>query len=393
MKIIKKRKLNRFHPYRKIIKKQKKYRNTLKTQLYPFQELCLDWKKFKKNQVDKKAIIVPSPTGTGKTLIAFVFCQEYKWNSLWICPNNVIDHHKNELLKHFYPSKKSIKIIGFSEFARLNLHDSIFKHKYTTLVLDEIHLIKKNTKVSELLLFLKYDFAIGLSASVIDCGFQFQDLHPFRNILKEDIYTNNSTRFKKIDIQTIKLQLNQNELKLYQMQIESLKELKSVNAKLNHIREWLSNQRIDIVMNFIETIKKKSSKIVFFSDFNSLLLNLSLGLEQGTFVRIDSSISLKKRDAALKRFETNSKLKYLLYSRKLGGVGIDIGFVSVLVLLEPAYNQDQTDQLTGRIQRLGQNPNQEQFIYEFQYENSCEGKIAQSKIVDENLVNELLQKQ
>ncbi len=389
MKIIKRRILYRFHPYIRLVKRIIFYKSNLKTKLYPFQELCLEWIKFRRKYT--KAVIIPSGTGTGKTLIAHTHCEQYNGNALWICPQNLIEHHKNEITKHFSKEIKNIKFIGFFDFVRLDANDPIIKHKYNTIVLDEIHLIKKNTKFAKLLYYLRYDFLIGLSASI--GGFIFDDLNVFQNLdIKTDIFNCITTKFKKLEIKQIKLQLNPNEIKIYNQTIDSISHLKSTSAKLNHLREWLSNHRIDLVLNFLQSYNHDNIKIVLFSDFNSTLLTLSFLLPPKTFIRIDPSISLKKRNQALKNFETNPNLKYLLYNRKLGGTGIDLGFVAIEVLLEPTYHQDETDQVAGRLQRLGQSPinSNEQFIYEFQYENSCEGKIANSKIVDENLVSELL---
>ncbi len=381
MKIVKKRKLHRFHPYI-ILKIVKKTIQNRKTKLFPFQDHCLEWIKYRR-QENKSSIIIPSETGTGKTLIAFAHCEDFGWNSLWIVPNMVIGHHKDELKKHFNKNPRNNTIIGFTEFSRISPTNPIFSHKYKTIVLDEIHLIKKYTNLSKNLKKLKTQFFIGLSASTD--FFDFTDIPIFINLDETtQIYKQCAMKFEDIPIQQIKCLLSVNDREAYIKQQTSISTSKCAMAKVNHMREWLSNNRVDILIEYLKKNKcfDISIKMVIFSDFNSTLLKLCLLLPVGSFMRLDTAISVKKRHAFIQKFETSSNIKFLLCNRKIGGVGIDLGFVDIVFLAEVAYNQSETNQAIGRMQRIGQKPQNldKQLIFEFLYENSCESNIAQSKI-------------
>ncbi len=378
MKIIKKRRLHRFHPYIKYTKKQKSNNKEIKITLYPFQETCIEWIKTKRHEMIKSTL-VPLGTGLGKTPIGLIHCQNFEWNSLWIIPTNLISHHKNEVLKLFGKPIKNNKFVGFNEFSRMESTNPIFFHKFNTIVLDEIHLIKKYTKLSKNLKYLQSKFFIGLSASLE--GFDITDIPPFIYLDEtKDIYNKSSIKFEPIIAKQMKTQLSINDREAYN-QLLKQQNSKCAMVNVNHVREWLSNNRCDILVEFINQIKIPI-KLIIFSDFNSTLLKLSFKLEKGTYMRLDTSIPVKKRDLFIKNFENQLNMRTLLINRKIGGIGMDLGFVDIVILSEVAYHQSETYQAIGRMQRIGQTPQNlgKQLLFEFLYENTCESNISQSKI-------------
>ena len=62
------------------------------------------------------------------------------------------------------------------------------------------------------------------------------------------------------------------------------------------------------------------------------------------------------RHREIARFKTDPNIRVLLASNKLAKTGIDLGFVDVLIIVEPCDTVNEYTQIKGRVQRIGQSP-------------------------------------
>lgn len=392
MKVQKKRILCRFHPYKRFIiihKKKNSLKNEFKTTLFPHQDFCCDWMERRRNSKETTAIINALPTGHGKTFTVLMHAYKIGGFTLIICPDSLVSHHKNELTKHFNHFR-NIKIISFSQFSKMNLSvdRNIFQKMYKTLIVDEIHLIKKNTKLSHNLSLLRCHFVIGLSATPDDHNFPL-----FANIDdKKDIFRAQKTdfTFKKINIKRICFTMTQEEknacnaiITEQNSQLTKKNNPKSATKQCNILREWYSNTRLDSLLFYLQEnqFAQRKIKIVIFSEFKSTLLALCIHIPERLRLKLDTSVKPANRDEVISKFEKEANIKFLLCTRKVAGIGIDLGFVDIMIMAEPVYDVRETVQMVGRLQRLGQTPQNlpEQHILEFMYSNSNEEDIANSK--------------
>lgn len=386
-KIKRQKQKTRYHPYYLYSKKRKykqkvKIKHALKTKLMPFQDMCVCWLIYGSKTKNK---IIPLETGFGKTLISFQFANLNNWNCLCIAPVNVIPHHIDEMKKHFTSHVQTqicngsfIKFLDMTfisdyVFQRLDKDSFLFKHSFNTIILDEIHtILNDKSKMWQHIKYLKYNNLIGLTASFHEEDILFMDY---------DVYKleYSMKRERKIQSSTKSLKLTKEEQILYNQQIDySSKMIKHKKDRLNHMREWLSTFKIKYISSFMFP---RLIKVIICSDFNSTLLQLSLHLPIHSFIKIDSDTKTNRRPKLLKRFETCSQIRFLLCNRKILGLGQDIGFADILIFMEPCLILDETKQMIGRLDRIGQQPMnlKEQQVLELFYEQTCEERIIQCK--------------
>lgn len=72
------------------------------------------------------------------------------------------------------------------------------------------------------------------------------------------------------------------------------------------------------------------------------------------YVRFDGKMNQKKRQEALEKFNRDDKCRVILVSLKAGGVGLNLNIASVVILMDPWWNQSTEDQAIDRVHRLGQ---------------------------------------
>lgn len=390
---VRKTHFKRYHPYGQYKYKNKKQKRIKRKriyplgQLFPFQEACVSWMKNIRDSDKHKSVVDVLNTGLGKTVIAFHHIYSYQWNALFLCPNNpiVVQQMINLLKKHFYGvcfsqdlSKISldITITTYADLAKLEDNHIIFKHVFNTIVYDEIHLLKSRTKQIKQCNKLKGKFYIGLTATlgheiVPDCFYDAQIYQP-----------NNIDFAKRPSIEHYPLSLNPGQLVAYQQELKSCESLKDARHML-HMRKFLSllkvNQCVSIFLNNVPN----QWKFAIFSDFDETLKNLKLKLPPKSYLSIDTSVPAKKRPSVLKKFEEDNSIRFLLAKRSFAGIGLDLGFVDTLVMIEPAETRFETEQLIGRITRIGQVPKNtaNQQIIEFFWKDTGEEKLIQSKVV------------
>lgn len=104
--------------------------------------------------------------------------------------------------------------------------------------------------------------------------------------------------------------------------------------------------------------QKESTKSVVFSQFRKMLILLEEPLMAAGFgvVRLDGSMSVKKRAEVMKEFGSNrsNAPTVLLASLKAAGAGIDLAVASRVYLVEPWWNPAAEEQAMDRVHRIGQ---------------------------------------
>ncbi|KAL0910698.1 hypothetical protein M5K25_018779 [Dendrobium thyrsiflorum] len=106
--------------------------------------------------------------------------------------------------------------------------------------------------------------------------------------------------------------------------------------------------------------QKESTKSVVFSQFRKMLILLEEVLRSAGFVtlRLDGSMSMKKRAEVIKEFSSNQPNAptptVLLASLKAAGAGINLTVASRVYLVEPWWNPAAEEQAMDRVHRIGQ---------------------------------------
>lgn len=123
---------------------------------------------------------------------------------------------------------------------------------------------------------------------------------------------------------------------------------------------WRTSSKVQALMGNLLRLRSKDSSIkcLVVSQFTRFLTILETPLrEHGfSFVRLDGSMSQKKRTQVIQEFQSSAEDSpvIMLLSLKAGGVGLNLTAASRVFLMDPAWNPATEEQCIDRCHRLGQ---------------------------------------
>ena len=155
--------------------------------------------------------------------------------------------------------------------------------------------------------------------------------------------------------------------------IEVLKQL-AVAGKMNQIVEWITE--------FLES----GEKLVVFAIHRKVIRELMEHFPHA--VKIDGSVSLKKRQEAVDSFQNNPKVKLLIGNIKAAGVGITLTAASNAAIIQFPWTPGELVQASDRIHRISQT--KKVTIYNMVGEDTIEEKIIDTLIKKEKIISQIL---
>ncbi|OJD10927.1 hypothetical protein AJ78_08190 [Emergomyces pasteurianus Ep9510] len=139
---------------------------------------------------------------------------------------------------------------------------------------------------------------------------------------------------------------------------------------------------ISYLLDTVEESKKTPDeapiKSIIFSSWTSHLDLIEIALDDNGitgFTRLDGTMTLKQRNAALDAFRDDDNITILLATLGAGGVGLNLTSGSRVYIMEPQYNPAAIAQAVDRVHRLGQT--REVTTIQFIMKDSIEEKIAE----------------
>uniref|UniRef100_A0A8D0AV68 Helicase like transcription factor n=1 Tax=Sander lucioperca TaxID=283035 RepID=A0A8D0AV68_SANLU len=136
---------------------------------------------------------------------------------------------------------------------------------------------------------------------------------------------------------------------------EEMEEEKSTNSD-----KWRTSSKVQALMGNLLRLRCEDSSIKYLvvSQFTRFLSILEAPLrEHGfSFVRLDGTMSQKKRTQVIQEFQSSAadSPAIMLLSLKAGGVGLNLTAASHVFLMDPAWNPATEEQCIDRCHRLGQ---------------------------------------
>lgn len=180
---------------------------------------------------------------------------------------------------------------------------------------------------------------------------------------------------------------------------EKVKNRETIDEDLNKLVSLIPSSSANIIQpehsgklwvlyRMLSTMKilTPSERIVIVSNYTSTLdlIELLCKQEKWSFLRLDGSVSSKRRTAIVAEFNNPKSTAFVfLLSSKAGGCGINLIGANRLILLDPSWNPAEDKQAAGRIWREGQL--RKCYIYRFLSNDSIEEKIFQRQLSKENL--------
>eukprot|EP00123_Amoebidium_parasiticum_P011410 comp20695_c0_seq1/m.26967 comp20695_c0_seq1/g.26967 ORF comp20695_c0_seq1/g.26967 comp20695_c0_seq1/m.26967 type:complete len:646 (-) comp20695_c0_seq1:110-2047(-) len=118
------------------------------------------------------------------------------------------------------------------------------------------------------------------------------------------------------------------------------------------------SSKIEALAGYVQKVLSGDpcEKIVIVSQFTRLIDHVAMRLTGVGFpcLRLDGTMTLRNREAALQTFSKDPGMRVLLLSLKAGGVGLNLTAANHMVLMDPWWNVAAEDQAIDRVHRLGQ---------------------------------------
>jgi DNA repair protein RAD16 len=160
------------------------------------------------------------------------------------------------------------------------------------------------------------------------------------------------------------------------------------------MNNWRSSTKIEALVEELSKLRTedKTIKSIVFSQFVNFLDLVYWRLSRAGFycIRLDGTMSLQQRDAAIKQFMTNPSCTVFLISLKAGGVALNLTEASRVFICDPWWNPAAELQAMDRIHRLGQH--RPIRITRLIIDNSIESRIVQLQEKKQALVESTVDK-
>ncbi|WP_270648204.1 DEAD/DEAH box helicase, partial [Paeniclostridium hominis] len=114
--------------------------------------------------------------------------------------------------------------------------------------------------------------------------------------------------------------------------------------------------KIDVLNELIKENIENNHKILIFSQFTSVLQNISKELEKEniSYLYLDGRTNPKERVELVDEFNQNKDIKVFLISLKAGGTGLNLTSADIVIHFDPWWNPAIENQATDRAHRYGQ---------------------------------------
>uniref|UniRef100_A0AAV2JHR4 Helicase-like transcription factor n=1 Tax=Knipowitschia caucasica TaxID=637954 RepID=A0AAV2JHR4_KNICA len=156
-------------------------------------------------------------------------------------------------------------------------------------------------------------------------------------------------------------------------------------------KQWRTSSKVQALMGNLLRLRleDQSIKCLIVSQFTRFLtvLETPLRAEGFSFVRLDGSMTQKKRAQVIQEFQSDASdsPSIMLLSLKAGGVGLNLTAGSHVFLMDPAWNPATEEQCIDRCHRLGQKKNV--VVTKFIVKDSVEEKMVEIQKKKQELVS------
>jgi E1A-binding protein p400 len=140
--------------------------------------------------------------------------------------------------------------------------------------------------------------------------------------------------------------------------------------------------KLQALHTLLDRLKKGGHKCLIFTQMSKMLdiLEIFLNLHAHTYVRLDGSTGIEKRQRLMDRFNTDPKIFVFILSTRSGGLGINLTGADTVIFYDSDWNPAMDAQAQDRAHRIGQT--REVHIY----------RMVSTSTVEENILTKAKQK-
>jgi superfamily II DNA/RNA helicase len=140
--------------------------------------------------------------------------------------------------------------------------------------------------------------------------------------------------------------------------------------------------KLQTLCTLLRDLKRGDHKCLIFTQMSKMLdiLEIFLNLNGHTYVRLDGSTGIEKRQKLMDRFNNDSKIFCFILSTRSGGLGINLTGADTVIFYDSDWNPAMDAQAQDRAHRIGQT--REVHIY----------RLVSQSTVEENILTKAKQK-
>ena len=173
-----------------------------------------------------------------------------------------------------------------------------------------------------------------------------------------------------------------------------LKLINSLKQICNHPAQFTKSKRqkieesgkLEVLMNTLENILESNEKVLIFTQYvkmGEIIQRLAEEKFSTEVLFLHGSLSRKKRDEMVARFQKNPQNKIFIVSLKAGGTGLNLTAASNVIHYDLWWNPAVENQATDRAYRIGQSENV--MVYRFITNGTFEERINDMIVKKEEL--------
>ncbi|MCP4219751.1 MAG: DEAD/DEAH box helicase, partial [bacterium] len=154
--------------------------------------------------------------------------------------------------------------------------------------------------------------------------------------------------------------------------------------------ESVSSIKFEHFTEMLEDILKEKHKVLIFSQFVKVLDRLRTHLvdEDIDYSYLDGSVTVRKREKAIKQFQADENTQVFLLSLKAGGVALNLTAADYVIIFDPWWNPSVEAQAVDRSHRIGQT--RKVIVYRMVVKDSIEEKMMELQEHKKELVDKLI---
>jgi len=136
---------------------------------------------------------------------------------------------------------------------------------------------------------------------------------------------------------------------------EAAKKIRNTSAlsSIEGLKQLAVKGKIDQVIEWIKDFLQIEDKLVVFA-IHRHVIDYLMGVFGDIAVKVDGSVSGKKRQEAIDRFQNDAKIKLFIGNIRAAGVGITLTASSTVVFIELPWTPGELIQAEDRVHRIGQ---------------------------------------